>query len=110
MLAVLTADAYVQHMVKKAASTRIATVEEIERSIHVIRGQRVLLDTGLATLYRVTTKRLNEQVSRNKDRFPADFSYQLTQQEVAILKSQNAISSSGHGGRRTRPRVFTEQG
>src|SRR6266480_4407244 len=69
MLALSVAFANVQHMAKKTASSRIATVEEIERSIHVIRGQRVLLDTDLATLYGVTTKRLNEQVSRNKDRF-----------------------------------------
>src|SRR4051794_14806740 len=97
-------------MAKKKASKPVATIEEIERSIHVIRGQRVMLDTDLSNLYGVTTRRLNEQVSRNKERFPLDFSYQLTQQEVAILKSQNAISSLTHGGRRTRPRVFTEQG
>jgi hypothetical protein len=110
MLALSNAFAYLQHMAKKKASAQATTIEEIERSIHVIRGQRVMLDTDLANLYGVTTRRLNEQVSRNKDRFPIDFSYQLTLQEVSILKSQNAISSLGHGGRRTRPRVFTEQG
>jgi hypothetical protein len=101
MLALLDAFAYVQHMGKKTANARIATIEEIERTIHVIRGQRVMLDTDLANLYGVTTRRLNEQVSRNKDRFPLDFSYLLTSQEVTNLKSQNAISSSGPGGRRT---------
>jgi hypothetical protein len=110
MLAFSSWITYVLHMAKKRTSERIATVEQIERSIHVIRGQRVMLDSDLALLYGVTTKRLNEQIRRNKSRFPADFSYHLTSQEVAILKSQNATSSSGHGGRRTAPRVFTEQG
>jgi hypothetical protein len=82
-------------MAKKTASTRIATIEEIERSIHVIRGQRVILDADLAALYGVTTRQLNQQVSRNKNRFPVDFAYQLTRQEVAILMSQIVTSSSG---------------
>lgn len=97
-------------MAKKKTSGRIATVEEIERSIHVIRGQRVMLDADLAKLYGVPTFRLNERVSRNKDRFPSDFAYQLTQQEFTSLISQTAISKRGRGGRRTRPWVFTEQG
>jgi len=110
VLALLNAFAYVRHMGKKTANARIATIEEIERSIHVIRGQRVMLDSDLAILYGVPTHRLNEQVSRNKDRFPDDFSYQLSQQEFTSLISQIAISKRGRGGRRTRPRVFTEQG
>jgi ORF6N domain len=97
-------------MVKKKTSRQVATAAEIERTIHVIRGQRVMLDADLAKLYGVLTKRLNEQVARNRDRFPADFAYQLTPQEVSNLMSQNATSSPGHGGRRTRPWVFTEQG
>jgi hypothetical protein len=60
---------YVLHMAKKKATDAIATIEQIERSIHVIRGQRVMLDADLATLYGVTTKRLNEQVRRNLERF-----------------------------------------
>ena len=76
----------------------------------MVRGQRVMLDFDLARLYRVTTTRLNEQVVRNRERFPEDFAYQLTQQEVAFLISQNAISRSSHGGRRKRPWAFTEQG
>jgi hypothetical protein len=97
-------------MAKKRKDPRTVTALKIERSIHVIRGQRVMLDRDLALLYDVPTKRLNEQVSRNRARFPADFAYQLTSQEVTNLKSQIATSSSSHGGRRTRPWVFTEQG
>ena len=97
-------------MARKKASSRIATAEDIERSIRVIRGQRVMLDADLVKLYDVPTKRLNERVARNRDRFPEDFAYQLTLQEVMNLKSQIATSRSRHGGRRTRPWVFTEQG
>ncbi len=97
-------------MAKKKTSRQFATALEIERSIHVIRGQRVMLDADLAKLYSVTTRQLNQQVARNKDRFPIDFAYVLTQQELTILMSQIVTSSSGHGGRRKRPWVFTEQG
>ncbi len=69
-----------------------------------------MLDSDLAALYGVLTKRLNEQVSRNLERFPEDFTFLLTAQEVSDLKSQIATSSSAHGGRRSRPRAFTEQG
>ena len=64
VLALLNAFAYVRHMGKKTASARIATIEEIERSIHVIRGQRIMLDSDLAALYGVTARQLNQQVSR----------------------------------------------
>jgi hypothetical protein len=94
----------------KKTTRRIASVKEIEQSIHVIRGQRVMLDADLAALYGVTTRQSNQQVSRNSDRFPDDFAYQLTPQEFSNLMSQIATSSSGHGGRRKRPWVFTEQG
>jgi hypothetical protein len=97
-------------MPKKKTSVQTQTVAEIERSIHIIRGQRVILDADLAALYGVTTKPLNQQVTRNKDRFPDDFAYQLTPQEFSNLKSQIVTSSSGHGGRRKRPWVFTELG
>jgi hypothetical protein len=83
--------------------------ERIEQKILLIRGQKVMLDSDLAALYGVTTKRLNEQVRRNIRRFPADFMYQLSQEEFESLRSQFATSSS-RGGRRTRPYVFTEQG
>jgi hypothetical protein len=82
----------------------------IERRILAFRGHRVILDSDLAALYGVTTKRLNEQVKRNADRFPGDFMFELTDEEAAILRSQSATSSGGHGGRRHAPRVFTEHG
>lgn len=85
-------------------------ISMVENRIITIRGQRVILDSDLADLYGVQTFRFNEAVKRNKDRFPADFAYQLTRQEFTILTSQIAISSSGHGGRRTLPWVFTEHG
>lgn len=69
-----------------------------------------MLDYDLAELYQVPTKRLNEQVSRNLERFPEDFMFSLTYQEVANLKSQIATSSLEWGGRRKLPRAFTEQG
>ena len=96
-------------MPRKSTST-ITKPELIERRIHIVRGQRVMLDSDLADLYGVPTHRLNEQVTRNRDRFPDDFSFQLTQQEVANLISQIAISSSGHGGRRKLPWAFTGHG
>jgi hypothetical protein len=76
----------------------------------VIRGQKVILDSDLAVLYGVETKRLNEQVRRNIDKFPEDFMFQLTKEEFEELKSQIATSSSGWGGRRKQPLVFTEHG
>ena len=84
--------------------------EHVERNILLIRGHRVMLDTDLAILYGVPTKRLNEQVRRNKKRFPSDFMFQLTSEEVERLRSQIATSKTGPGGRRYRPYVFTEQG
>jgi hypothetical protein len=101
---------YLLAMVRKKASSQIATIEESERAIHVIRGRRVMLDSDLAVLYGVPTHRLNERASRNKDRFPSDFAYQLTQQEFTTLISQIAISKAGRGGRRKLPWAFTEQG
>ncbi|MCI0682170.1 MAG: ORF6N domain-containing protein [Gemmataceae bacterium] len=92
------------------ARLALARIESIERLIHVIRGERVMIDSDLAGLYGVPTHRLNEQVRRNKSRFPTDFAYQLTQQEFTVLTSQFAISSSSHGGRRKLPWAFTEQG
>lgn len=76
--------------------------------IFTVRGQRVILDSDLALLYGVSTKRLNEQVRRNPDRFPSDFAFRLTQAETKILRSHNATSS--WGGRRYSPLGFTEHG
>jgi hypothetical protein len=78
-------------------------------SIHVIRGQRVMLDSDLASIYGTSTMRLNEQFRRNRKRFPQDFAFVLTNEEFTILISQNAISRT-HGGRRKLPVVFTEHG
>jgi len=87
----------------------VIAVERIERLIYLIRGQKVMLDSDLAEIYGVPTYRLNEQVRRNRKRFPEDFAFQLTRQEFRNLISQIAISSS-YGGRRTPPWVFTEHG
>src|SRR5579875_1408688 len=91
------------------ASNLAIPQERIERRILLIRGQKVMLDANLAELYGVTTKRLNEQVRRNIDRFPDDFMLKLTREEVEALRSQFATSSSW-GGRRYNPLAFTEQG
>ena len=82
----------------------------IESLIYTIRGLRVMLDSGLAKIYGVSTMRLNEQFKRNSSRFPSDFTFQLTQREFADLISQIAISKKGRGGRRKLPWVFTEHG
>jgi len=93
------------------ASYKTATdaAQRIEERIFLIRGQRVMLDADLAKIYGVTTKRLKEQFRRNSGRFPKDFAFQLTNQELAILRSQIATSSS-HGGLRHLPIAFTEHG
>ncbi|MBI4425225.1 MAG: ORF6N domain-containing protein [Elusimicrobia bacterium] len=83
---------------------------EISRRILVIRGHKVMLDADLAQLYGVPTGRLNEQVRRNTSRFPNDFMFQLTAKEADNLKSHFATSSSGWGGRRKLPLVFTQEG
>jgi len=78
-----------------------------------VRGRRVLLDADLAAFYGETTKRLNQQVNRNRERFPGDFMFQLSEEEFAHLRLQIATSSLqgvGHGGRRYVPFAFTEHG
>jgi len=75
-----------------------------------VRDEKVILDSDLARIYGVETRRLNEQVRRNRERFPEDFAFQLTREEFNTLISQNATSSSRHGGRRKLPFVFTEHG
>lgn len=92
------------------SETAIIPSGVIENHILLVRGQKVILDSSLAKLYGVPTGRLNEQVKRNKHRFPEDFMFQLLSEEVEILKSQIAISSSSHGGRRFLPYAFTEHG
>ena len=87
---------------------------DIKSMIYVICNQQVMIDSDLAMLYQVETKRLNEAAKRNISRFPERFRFQLTKEEYEILKSQIATSSSeddnGYGGRRKLPFVFTEQG
>jgi hypothetical protein len=75
-----------------------------------MRGEKVILDRDLADLYGVETKRLNEQIRRNRNRFPADFLFRLTNKEVTILKSHFATSRLDWGGRRKLPYAFTEHG
>lgn len=82
----------------------------IEHKIYIIRGQRVMADVHLAEIFEVSTKRLNEQVKRNLNRFPGDFAFQLSVDEAENLRSQFATSSFGYGGRRYLPYVFTEHG
>lgn len=105
----------------KLTTSLSASVELIERRIYLIRGLKVMIDFDLAELYGVSTKRLNEQVSRNKKRFPEDFMFRLTKEEAESLRSQIVISNSslrsqfatsntGRGGRRYLPYAFTEQG
>jgi hypothetical protein len=85
--------------------------EIITSKIYLVRGQKVMLDNDLAELYKVETRRLNEQVKRNIDRFPEDFMFQLTEDEWNNLKSQFATSSlENWGGRRKLPYAFTEHG
>lgn len=88
----------------------IVPVESIESRIFLIRGHKVMIDADLAELYGVTTKRLNEQVKRNQERFPDDFMFQLNAEEENDLRSQIATSKTARGGRRYRPYAFTEHG
>ena len=82
----------------------------IQSRILALREQRVMLDADLAQLYGVETRVLVQAVKRNLARFPEDFMFQLSAEEFANLRSQTVISSAGHGGRRTAPYAFTEQG
>lgn len=105
-----------------AGTPSIVLVDRIEPMIQTIRGQQVILDRDLANLYRVPTKRLNEQVRRNRQRFPGDFMFHLTEEEAAALRLQNPTGPAGALGMRSqnataskrnvrfRPFVFTEHG
>ena len=91
----------------------IDEIENIKNLIYTIRGKQVMLDSDVAKLYHYETKRINETVRRNKERFPINFCFQLTENETENLRSQFATSSlekENYGGRRTLPYVFTEQG
>ena len=101
-------------------TTGLLTVESIRNCVYTIRGQQVMLDYDLASIYGYEVKRLNEQVKRNINRFPEDFMFQLTMDEVDLVKSHFATSSqenltsqnatSSWGGKRKLPYAFTEQG
>ena len=84
-------------------------IDEIRNLIYTVRGIQVMLDKDLALLYNVKPIRLREQVKRNIKRFPADFMFQLTEAEIELMVSQNAIPSKQHLGG-SLPLVFTEQG
>ncbi len=82
---------------------------DMQGLVYIIRGQQVMLDSDLARLYQVETRAFNQAVSRNMERFPESFRFQLTKEEFDSLRSQNVISK-GRGGRRYMPYAFTEQG
>ena len=96
--------------VAKSGNQQLPVENKVESLIQVIRGQQVMLDRDLAELYGVETRRLNEQVKRNIERFPEDFMFQLTKEEFENWKSQFATSNSIVMGARKRPYAFTEQG
>jgi hypothetical protein len=109
------------HKKKLTTNSLSVSVQLIERKIYLIRGQKVMIDFDLAELYGVATRQLNQQVTRNKKRFPRDFMFRLTKAEAENLRSQFAtsneslrsqivISNTGRGGRRYVPYAFTEQG
>jgi len=96
------------HSRSRASDSAIIVARPIERKIHIIRGQKVILSSDLATLYRVEPRALVQAVKRNIKRFPRDFMFQLTASKARNLKSQSVISS--WGGQRSTPFAFTEQG
>jgi ORF6N domain len=87
-----------------------AVEKPVECRIVTIREQKVLLDADIAELYGVSVRQLNQQIKRNPDRFPRDFAFRLTNQELTGLKSQIVTSNIGRGGRRKLPLAFTEHG
>jgi len=94
----------------KKATPSVIPDESIINKIYFIRGQKVMLDSDLAELYQVETKRLKEQVKRNLERFPKQYMFVLKEKEFQSLRSQNATSKDGRGGARYMPMVFTEHG
>ena len=97
--------------IETAIAQPIVPTDSHERTILLIRGQRVMLSAELAQLYGVPVKQLNQAVKRNVDRFPSDFVFQLTAKESDdALRSQFVTSKPGRGGQRYRPYAFTEQG
>lgn len=101
-----------QNILEPIGNSDNAAMMPIENLIHVIRGQQVMIDSDLARLYGVETKRLKEQVKRNINRFPSDFMFELTKNEALSLRSQIATSNmvGVRGGNRYSPFAFTENG
>lgn len=93
---------------RKNMGISVVPDERVINKIYLIRGEKVMLDSDLAELYGVETRRLNEQVKRNIERFPPDFMFRLTSEEFIDLKSQ--IATTSWGGRRKLPYAFTEHG
>lgn len=94
----------------KLPDSAVELIGEVEEKIYVLRGKRVMLDSDLASVYQVETKVLNRGVKRNLARFPADFVFQLNNEELASLRRQIGTSKTGRGGRRSLPFAFTEHG
>ena len=88
----------------------VTSLEQIQRSIYLVRGHKVMFDFDLAALYGVTTFNLNKAVARNQGRFPADFMFRIPAKEAAALIFQNGISKPGRGGRRKPVLAFTQEG
>jgi phage regulator Rha-like protein len=93
-------------------NSSLIPVERIEKAIYLIRGEKVMLDSDLAKLYGVTTKRLNEQVKRNRGRFPEDFMFQLTSEEAKLTQSSRSQFATLKRGQNIKylPYAFTEHG
>ena len=99
-----------ENLLSMPVKRRTALASAVESRILLLRHQRVILDTDIADLYGVPVKVLNQQVKRNRERFPADFVFQLTAKEDEALRSQFVTSKPGRGGRRYAPYAFTEHG
>ena len=95
---------------KKTSKAQLTLYKRIGEMIFSLRGEKAILDSDLALIYGVTTARLNQQVKRNRERFPIDFVFQLTKAEFNSLMLQNATSNPSRGGRRKLPMAFTEHG
>ena len=99
-----------ENLLSMPVKSRTTLASAVESRILLLRHQRVILDTDIADLYGVPVKVLNQQVKRNRERFPADFVFRLTAKEDAVLRSQLVTSKQGRGGRRYAPYAFTEHG
>ena len=99
-----------ENLLSMPVKSRTTLASAVESRILLLRHQRVILDTDIADLYGVPVKVLNQQVKRNRERFPADFVFRLTPKEDAVLRSQLVTSKQGRGGRRYAPYAFTEHG